>query len=350
MSRNAFLIILGCLCILAAVGYAADRIRVENDMQGAFDRNRDGFLDGEEIAQFNEGVEIRERIGRLRAEAEEAQGHANRLRAQAEELEGALRRRLEQQPPRPDGPRPEDRPDVDRSRAELKERIVHLRELSEQAERDGKLEESGRLWKESEELERVLNRPAQPDRPDGPGPLDRMHAQLKELAAAAERAQREGKPDAAHELRQKAANLERQVHAAAQKAELEAMEREIHELRKLAEREKAEGRHDKAEAILKEAENLHRHLQERAEQVRRLAAEGPDAERPRDVRPEDRDRPRDEPRERPNAERGRDVRRPDGGERPAGEGSLEAEVKRLRNELNELREIVRQLHDKLADR
>ncbi len=173
---------------------------MENDLQGHFDRNRDGFLTEEEVGAFRELAHIREKIADLCRMAEEGQEKVNHLRAEAEELENLLRRELgqEERPAHregaeaiereihgmlekaehlqrkgnPDGAHElrrqaekmkadlgeHDRHAEEDKLAEVKERIVHLRELAGEAKKTGQLEKAKQLWEESKHLEGALKR------------------------------------------------------------------------------------------------------------------------------------------------------------------------------------------------
>lgn len=152
------------------------------------------------------------KIHAMMAEAEQLerkgkQDAAHEIRAHAEKLDAELRRRHEEM--------------RDRELGEARERMVHLREWSEEAERRGEIEKAKHLWRESEEIAGAIEREVEG---------------------------REGR------AREREGGREREGD------ELEEMEREIRHLRELAEREKAEGRHEKAEAIMGEAEELKERL------------------------------------------------------------------------------------------
>lgn len=348
MSRNSLFISTVFILVLAVSVCVADRIRVENDMQGPFDRNRDGFLTEEEIPAFKEFMQIREKITHLNRKAEEGQNEVNRVRAEAEKLENRLRRELEQMN-KPDKPHKMEEAErktqemfekaahleregmerqawevraqaekmaqelhnhhmemQEKELAKMKEHIVHLRELSEQAEKKGKIDEAKQLWRESEEIEAALKREFANRKSQNK--IEQMHREIKELLGAAERAERAGNGDKADNLRREAEELEMRIDEIARNKQLEEMENEIRNLRELAENEESKGHHDKAHAIAGEAEQLKRHLLEIIK-------------------------------DREHEDHGEDE-----------EINMKKELEGLRHEVNKLREIVEDLREKLSDR
>jgi len=358
MSRNLLIISIVCICIFAVSVCTAERIRVENDLQGHFDRNRDGFLTEEEVGAFKEFAHIREKIADLCRMADEGQEKVNHLRAEAEELENLLRRELgqEERPHQAEGPEAVEReirgllekaehlqregmPDKahelrrqaekikaelqehhrhaeEDALAEVKERIIHLRELAAEAKERGQLEKATQLWEESKLLEGELKREV--EERDAGRHGGEMEEKIHHMLQEAEELERHGHKDKAHQLRNKAEQMIAEIHKHHQKAgeedELENMEMEIRELRELARREKAAGRGEKAEAISREAEELKNHLLEALE--KREQGEGDD----------------------------------EGNDEHAGLEEIEGELERLRDEVNELKEIVEELRDRLSDR
>lgn len=360
MSRNLLIISIVCICIFAVSVCTAERIRVENDFQGHFDRNRDGFLTEEEVGAFRELAHIREKIADLCRMADEGQERVNHLRAEAEELENRLRRELgkEERPAHRQGPEAvkreirgllekaehlhregmadrahELRRQAEKMKAELhehrrqteegnlaevKERIVHLRELAGEAKKKGQLDKAEHLWEESKHLESALKREV--EERDAGRHGGEMEEKIHHMLREAEELERHGHKDEAHQLRNKAEQMIAEIHKHHQKAgvedELEKMEMEIRELRELARREKAAGRGEKAEAISREAEELKNHLLEIIEK----------------------------------REQGECDEEGEGDDEHEGLEEIEGELERLRDEVNELREIVEELRDRLSDR
>ncbi len=368
MSRNLLIISIVCICIFSISVCAAERIRVENDLQGPFDRNRDGFLTEEEVGVYKEFMHIREKIAYLCRMADEGQERVNHLRAEAEELENLLRRELgqEEKPHHAEGPEAIEREIhgllekaehlhregmADRAHelrrqaeemkadlhehhrhaeedeiAEVKERIIHLRELAGEAEKRGHLEKAKQLWEESKHLEGELKREVEERDADRHG--GEMEEKIHHMLQEAEELERHGHKDEAHQLRNKAEKMIAEIHKhhqrPAEEDELEKMEMEIRELRELARHEKAAGRGEKAEAISREAEELKNHLLEIIEERKQDQDEcDADDEDEGDDDDEDEDDELEE---------------------------IEDELESLRDEVNELKEIVEELRDRLSDR
>ncbi len=164
MSRNLLIISIVCICIYSISVCAAERIRVENDLQGPFDRNRDGFLTEEEVGAFEEFMHIREKIAYLCRMADEGQEKVNHLRAEAEELENMLRRELgqEKRPRHAEGPEAVER---------------EIREMLEKAEyfhREGMPDRAHEFRRKAEKMKAELGE-------------HRRHAEEDELAEVKER-------------------------------------------------------------------------------------------------------------------------------------------------------------------
>jgi len=305
MSGNSRIITVVIAVFFANPVFGQDRIRVENDLQSHFDRNRDGWLAEAERDHYAEVMHIREKIRRLDRLADEAQERSNRLRAEAAELEGRLRRELERQKeePRRQGP-------------EAIERKIHeMLEKAEHMEREGMIDKARILRREAEKLADGLRR-HQRDRE-----LAEMKERIAHLRELAARAKKEGDMEKARDLWEESRHLENRLkrrieqehrHKEAVEREFALTKERIVHLRRMSGEAERTGDIEKAKRLWAEAEELKRHLSEGIEE-RRYRADGHDD---------------------------------DGEELEEMRGQLE----RLRDEVNKLREIVEMLADKLSDR
>jgi len=103
--------------------------------------------------------------------------------------------------------------------------------------------------------------------------MDRLHAELAEVVAAAECAAGEGRHTEAAELHHRAAELKGQIEEHARNIERRHVELEIEQLHGLAHEEERAGHLEKAEAIRREAENLEQKLGHEVEIERQMNLE-----------------------------------------------------------------------------
>ena len=198
-----------------------------------------------------EVAETERKVHQMFKEAEqlERRGHideAHRLRAHAEEIAGKIHAQMRQEQQR----------DLER----MERNIGKLREASERAEKDGQIDRAKRLWDESEHLAEELERRIEGrEREELMG---MMHARMRELGEAIEKAEREGYERKADELREEANDLEREIHERERAMEAEHLEQEIHQLLAAAEEAEEQDKGDKADAMRHEAEQLERRLHE----------------------------------------------------------------------------------------
>jgi len=145
---------------------------------------------------------------------------------------------------------------------QTREKVEKLRVMAREAE-----EKANNFRAEAQELQRNLERKF--ELPPAAGQMEPMYAEIAELKEAAERAQREGQPDKAAELREKANRMANEI--AIHQRELQEGKRiEIKEqlgrLEKMAREAEERGEKDKAKNLWAEAEELKRGLKREFEQ------------------------------------------------------------------------------------
>lgn len=250
--------------VLCIVSIAQERVPVKDEMQKHFDRNRDGFIDGKELEMIRNFEQTREKVEKLRVMAREAEEKANNFRAEAEELQRNLEREFEL-PPAAGQMEPmyaeiaelkevaeraqrEGQPEKaaelrekanrmakeiaihkrelgEGKRIEIKEQLGRLEKMVREAEERGEKDKAGNLRDQAEELKRGLKRELKQQ--EKKAPIKDMPGKLTELIKAAERAEREGRPDEAAELRREAEKLERGIRKLPEGKEKMAPERDL---------------------------------------------------------------------------------------------------------------------------
>jgi len=318
---------------------------------------------------------MREYAEELRVRAREAQEFADRLRQDADRFEQMAR-----QAGGPEmGPGP-----MEPMRRELAE----IREAIGRAEREGRPDEAAELRKNAERLMDEMRTRQRESRQGGgpgmrPGPMEPMRGELAEIKEAIGRAEREGRPDEAAELRrnaerlmgemrtrqprpqgdeqrfaeakerierlknqlreaeesgrpEQAGELREQIQGIEMKmrrgmesrdtgAQLESMRGKVAELRKQAQRAKQEGRFEEAQAQWEKANDIERQIGEVEQQ---------------------KGRPQKEPEVRPRA-----VQNPDAEKGPRERGGEPSpEVEQLREKVARLQEEVARLSQQLRDK
>ncbi|MCP4456323.1 MAG: hypothetical protein GY809_33100 [Planctomycetes bacterium] len=193
------------------------------------------------------GTEIK--VDQMLAEVEqlEKQGHhdeAHRLHAKAEGMAERLHGQRQEQEER------------DLRKMELE--IDELRERSNQAEGEGRIEEAKHLWKQADRL--LENLRGHLEHREQRAHMEQMHARLGELGRAMEEAQRKGQERAVEALREAAEGLEREIHERERHMEMERVEQEIDRLHEHAEEAEIQGRGDEADKLREEAEHMEHRL------------------------------------------------------------------------------------------
>jgi len=145
---------------------------------------------------------------------------------------------------------------------QAREKIEKLRTMAREAE-----EKANNFRAEAEELQRNLEREF--ELPPAAGQMEPMYAEIAELKEAAERAQREGQPDKAAELREKAKQVAKEIQI--NQRELgEGKRIEIKEQlgrpKKMAREAEEQGEKNKAKNLRAEAGELKRGLKREFEQ------------------------------------------------------------------------------------
>jgi chromosome segregation ATPase len=264
MCKNVVILSIACALVLCIVSIAQDKVPVKDEMQKHFDRNRDGFIDGKELEMMHNFGQAREKIEKLRTMAREAEEKANNFRAEAEELQRNLEREFEL-PPAAGQMEPmyaeiaelkeaaeraqrEGQPDKaaelrekanrmakeiaihqrelgEGKRIEIKEQLGRLEKMAREAQERGEEEKAKRIRAEAEELKRGLKREF--EQQEKKGPVKDMNVRLAELKEAAERAQREGQPDKAAELRRELEKVERGIREMAEGKEERPREKDL---------------------------------------------------------------------------------------------------------------------------
>ncbi len=218
---------------------AAEAAGLELQMHQALERRkRDLELADTEIKvdqMFGE-VEQLEKHGHhdeARALHAKAEGMAERLRAQ----------RMEQ---------------AERDEHQMELEIDELRERSNQAEREGRIEEAQHLWKQADRL--LENLRGHLEHREQRTHMAHMHARLSELGRAMEEARRQGQESTVEELREAAEGLERKIHERERAVEMDRVERESHRLHTNAEEAEIQGRGDEADTRRHEAKHMEHRL------------------------------------------------------------------------------------------
>ncbi len=154
---------------------------------------------------------------------------------------------------------------------------MRMRELAEQLRARAReaQELSDRLRRQADELDQAAKRMM--DRGPGPQPREQMNRDLDEIKEAIGRAEREGRPQEAQELRRRAEPLMgrfQPMPPGPRIEERQEIKRQIERLRDKAQRVEKEGRVDEAKRIWQEADRLEQRLRESG------AREGGDFGRP----------------------------------------------------------------------
>lgn len=207
------------------------------------------FCVADEHREGADARRIEERITHLHEMIEQGEVKLDRMRAESKELEAMLRRES--------GDRDEGRRGEERQLAEAKERIVHLREAAAEAKERGDIEKAKRLWEESKEIEHALAREMQGrDFRRHAGEVERkFHAMMGE----AEKLERAGKRDEAHEIRRHAEKmvkgLRRHHEEMREKRLVEAKQQVVH-LRELSEEAEQRGEIEKAKHLWRQSKEI----------------------------------------------------------------------------------------------
>jgi fused signal recognition particle receptor len=296
MWKNVVILSIACALAFGTISTAQDKIPVKDEFQKRLDRNRDGFIDEKEQQLLQEFEQAKERIEKLRLMAREAEEKARNFMAEAEEIQRNIEREFEMPPmPQPkeqvhariaelkeaaklaeqEGQHDRaaqlrekvmvltrelearDREVQDVKHVELKEKLIHLEELAREAKERGEMDKAERLLAEAKELKAAAGGLKPPkEKQESAERINPMHAELAELKKAAQRAEREGRPDEAAELREKAQNIAKEIGQAGGKGKIRVAEGEIERLHVLAAEAKEAGQLDKAESLLREANAL----------------------------------------------------------------------------------------------
>jgi chromosome segregation ATPase len=140
---------------------------------------------------------------------------------------------------------------------QTKERVEKLRVMAREAE-----EKAKNFRAEAEELQRNMEREF--ELPPAGGQVEQMHAELAGLKEAAERAQREGQPDKAAELREKAKRManEIEIHQRElQEGKRVELKEQLGRLEKMVREAEEQGEEDKAKRLRAEAEKVGRQME-----------------------------------------------------------------------------------------
>lgn len=205
----------------------------------------------------------------------------------------------------------------------VKREIDELRERSEIAEREGRIEEAKQAWRRADQLAKEVHRDLAER--EQHAEIEHMHARLGELGRAMEEAERTGRQRALDELREEAEGLEHEIHERERNMELEGMERKMHRLLEHAEQAEHQDRGDEADELRQEAE----HLKERLAAVAREHRDGHEDE---DWGDEDEDEGHDEDRDDDHEEE---------------DESLRDELDDLREQISDMREMMEKILDRL---
>jgi len=206
----------------------------------------------------------------LRERAREAQELADRLRRQAEELEQMARGPMPGMGPRPMlgmGPGPVD--PMQRELAEIKEAIGR-------AEREGRPEQAADLRKRVEQLRNEMR-----SREQGPRkqeqPFTEMKEQIERLQNQAREAEAADREDEARRQREEAKDIEMKMQMEREIrdriAHVEVMHDMVVALRKQAEQAKRDGRPDEAKVQWERADDLERQIGETKRDIERFKME-----------------------------------------------------------------------------
>lgn len=158
---------------------------------------------------------------------------------------------LQPQPGQPMGPeRP--MPPVGEYARQLRERAREAQELAD------------RLRREAEEIDQMVRQRPMPGM--GPGPVDPMQRELMEIKEAIGRAEREGGPEQAADLRKRAEQLRNEMRSRERGPQQEEqpfpeMKEQIERLRNQAREVEAAGREDEARRLREEAEDIQMKMQ-----------------------------------------------------------------------------------------
>ena len=273
MCKNVVILSIACALVLCIASIAQDRVPVKDELQKRFDKNKDGFIDGKEQGMLQKFEQTKERVEKLRVMAREAEEKAKNFRAEAEELQRNMEREFELPPAggqveqmhaelaglkeAAERAQREGQPDKaaelrekakrmaneieihqrelqEGKRIEIKEQLGRLEKMAREAQEQGEEEKAKRIRAEAEELKRGLKREF--EQQEKKGPVKDMNVRLAELKEAAERAEREGQPDKAAELRRELEKVERGIRETAEGREEGTRERDlIYQIEKLRE-------------------------------------------------------------------------------------------------------------------
>ncbi len=256
MTRGKIIVVVGLVVILALVSSAQMNERPGGDppvTKVMPPRPQPPFGPGPILPMQMRGL-----AEQLRARAREAQELSDRLRRQADELDQAAMRMMGAGP----GPRLEER-------QEIKRQVERLRDEAQRAKEQGRMEDSQRIWKEADRLERLLREQG----PRAKGEFGRpMPPEVQEILRAAEQAEREGRMEDARRQREKAEIVARRLQEQRGKREFgqpgprederQEIKRQIERLRDEAHRAKEEGRVEDTERLWKEADRLEQQLRD----------------------------------------------------------------------------------------
>jgi len=210
----------------------------------------------------------------------------------------------------------------------VRRELAEIREAIGRAEREGRPDEAAELRKNAERLAdemRARGRAPQVNEQrfaEAKEQIERLKNQMKE-------AEENGRPEQARKLREQIQGIEMKMQRGMEMrdmgAQIESMRDKAAELRKQSQRAKQEGRFDEARAQWEKANNIEREIGEIQQKAGKPI-----------MKPETKRRPVQEP----NAEKGPRVR---GGDMPQNAEQLQDEVARLRQEV---RQLKKQLQDK----
>jgi len=210
----------------------------------------------------------------------------------------------------------------------VRRELAEIREAIGRAEREGRPDEAAELRKNAERLAdemRARGRTPQVNEQrfaEAKEQIERLKNQMKE-------AEENGRPEQARKLREQIQGIEMKMKRGMEmrdmSAQIESMRDKAAELRKQSQRAKQEGRFDEARAQWEKANSIEREIGEIQQKAGKPI-----------MKPETKRRPVQEP----NAEKGQRMR---GGDMPQNVEQLQDEVARLRQEV---RQLKKQLQDK----
>ncbi len=261
-----------------------------------------------------EMAETEMKVDKMFAEAEQLERHghhdeAHALHAKAEDIARMLHEQMRKQQER------------DLHQMELE--IDELRELSNQAEKEGRIEEAKQAWRRADQLSEELHRHL--EEREQQEEMGHMHARLGELGQAIDEAHKKGRERVVDELHEEAEALEREIHERERHMDMENTEREIHRLLEQAEQAEQQDRGDDADELRHEAGRLEDRLSD-------IAGEHRDEDEDRNDNDEDEDDDEDWD---------------DEDEDEDDDESLHDEVNELREQMEGIRELMMEILDRL---